>query len=65
MDITIRESFDRLHSSVREIQSKAYVYQFEVTLRQVEWAYDVWDDLLDMLPMGDNHQRTVAARRGE
>ncbi len=32
------------------------------TEQRVEWAYEVWDDLVDHLHHKDNHQRAIAAQ---
>lgn len=35
---------------------------FKITNEQVNWAYEVWDQLLEDVTAGDNHQRSRAAQ---
>ena len=34
----------------------------KLSYQPVDWAYEVWDDLLMLLEKGDNHQTTIAAQ---
>ena len=45
-----------LHSKDHERRNKAHQYFQEATREPVEWAYSVWDDLLETLRTGDNGQ---------
>jgi len=51
-----------LLSTEHERQNKAHQYFQEATKEPVEWAYMVWDDLLETLRKGDNRQRAIAAQ---
>jgi hypothetical protein len=51
-----------LHSKDHERRNKAHQYFHEATREPVEWAYSVWDDLLETLRTGDNRQRAIAAQ---
>ena len=45
-----------------ELRYQAYLALMEATEQPVDWAYDVWDDMVVMLSKGDNHQRAIAAQ---
>lgn len=51
-----------LRSTDHERQNKAHQYFQEATKEPVEWAYIVWDDLLETLRTGDNRQKAIAAQ---
>lgn len=62
MDNLIRSKFDDLRAKDHAIKNSAYYALLEITDVPVSWAYEVWDELLEMLQQGDNHQRTIAAQ---
>jgi hypothetical protein len=45
---------DRQHSAFQSLMA--------ATKEPVDWAYDVWDELLGLLKTGDNRQRAIAAQ---
>lgn len=63
MDETIREHFANVHvTSNRPVQTAAYYALLEVTEKQVDWTYDVWDELISDLTHKDNHVRSIASQ---
>ncbi len=62
MDKTIRTQLDKLHSTDRNIQGDAFKTLLTVTDKPVDWAYEAWDELLQMLTSKDNHARTIGAQ---
>jgi len=62
MDKTTRTHLDNLHSDDASVRYVAFMYVMGATAKPVPWAYDVWDDLLELLRSGDNHQRAIAAQ---
>lgn len=62
MDKLTRSHIDRIRSSDRELQNKAYFYVLNITEKPVDWAYEVWDDMLAGLTHKDNHVRAIAAQ---
>lgn len=62
MDKNTRTNLDDLHSEDRELQNKAFFYILEATDKPVNWAYEVWDDLVKNLSHKDNHERAIAAQ---
>lgn len=62
MDKTIRTNMDNIRSQDGQLQNKAYSYLMEATERPVDWAYDVWDELLEGLAHKDNHIRAISAQ---
>ena len=62
MNKTTRTNLDNLWSDDRELQNKAFLHILKVTDKPVDWAYDVWDELLENLSHPDNHNRAIAAQ---
>ena len=62
MDKTTRTNLDNLWSEDRELQNKAFFYILAATDKPVDWAYEVWDELLANLSHKDNHNRAIAAQ---
>ncbi|SDC90062.1 hypothetical protein SAMN05421663_10526 [Terribacillus halophilus] len=62
MDDQIKEAFLRSKSKDKQESYEAYLYILQVTEKQIDWAYEVWDDLLESLSDKDNHQRSRAAQ---
>ena len=62
MNKTIRTNLDNLGSEDRELQNKAFFYILETTDKRVDWAYQVWDELVASLTHKDNHRRAIAAQ---
>jgi hypothetical protein len=62
MNKTTRTNLDNLWSEDRELQNKAFPYILEVTDKPVDWAYDVWDEMMENLSHKDNHNRAIAAQ---
>lgn len=62
MDSKIRKHLDNLRSEERELQNQAFFYILEATEKPVEWAYEVWDQLVEGLSHKDNHVRAISAQ---
>lgn len=62
MNKTTRTNLDHLWSEDRALQNKAFFYILEVTDKPVDWAYDVWDEMMENLSHKDNHNRAIAAQ---
>ena len=62
MDKLTRTHLDNIHSKDRELQNKAFFYILNVTEKPVDWAYDVWDEMIAGLRNQDNHVRAIAAQ---
>jgi len=58
----IRKNLDNLWSTDRQLQNTSFSYVLELTDRPVEWAYEVWDELVENLSHKDNHNRAIAAQ---
>ncbi|MFF2887294.1 hypothetical protein [Paenibacillus sp. NPDC057967] len=62
MNKSVQTSIQHLKSTDRSLQTKAFLdLQFQ-TEEVVDWAYDVWDDLVSDLSHSDNHCRAIAAQ---
>jgi hypothetical protein len=62
MDQTTRTHVDNIRSTDKDVQNAAYAYVIEVTNQPVDWAYEVWDEMVDGLTHKDNHVRAIAAQ---
>ena len=62
MDKLTRIHLDHIQSKDKELQNKAYFFILNVTEKPVDWAYDVWDEMLASLTHKDNHVRAIAAQ---
>ena len=62
MDKITRTNLDNLWSEDREMQNKAFFHILEATDKPVDWAYNVWDEMIANLSHKDNHNRAIAAQ---
>lgn len=62
MDSDIKKEFKQLKAIDKEAQYNAYLNILKATDKEVDWAYDVWDQLIEDLTDPDNHQRSRAAQ---
>lgn len=62
MDEQVRQLFADRDSPDRNRAYEALCRLFELAGEPVEWAYDVWDDLVDELTHRDGHKRAFAAQ---
>jgi hypothetical protein len=60
--IRCKELLEDLRSSMQDRQNHAFQALLKATDSPVDWAYEVWDDLLRTLVDGDNRQRSIAAQ---
>lgn len=57
-----KQLLDDLRSSDAARQNHAFQALIKATESPVDWAYEVWDDLLRTLVDGDNRQRSIASQ---
>jgi hypothetical protein len=62
MDKNTRMTFDNLHSEDGDTRFKAMNTILKMTDERVDWAHEVWDDMLAHLRHDNNHQRAIAAQ---
>lgn len=62
MDKTIRAHLDNIRSMDAELQNKAYMALMQETEKPVDWAYEVWDELIEGLTDKDNHVRAICGQ---
>src|SRR5882762_8739457 len=55
-------NLDNLRSSDHARQDAAFQFFMRTTKEPVDWAYEVWDELLATLKEGDNRQRAIASQ---
>jgi HEAT repeat protein len=62
MNAKTRSHFASILSADRHEQGAAYSHLIEVTGKPVDWAYEVWEELLEALGHKDNRVRSIAAQ---
>ena len=62
MNKTTQANLQNLWSNDRELQNRAFLYILKATDKPVDWAYDVWDEMIEKLSDKDNHNRAIAAQ---
>nr|WP_124071697.1 hypothetical protein [Filibacter tadaridae] len=62
MDNVTQSYFDDLEAEDKEIQFEAFKNITAAIKEEVDWAYEVWDQLRDWLTDTDNHRRSRAAQ---
>jgi len=62
MDTDIRRHLDNLRSEDRDLQNQAFSHILKITEKPVDWAYEVWDQLVEGLRHKDNHVRAISAQ---
>lgn len=62
MDKTIRTNVKNIRSEDKDLQNKAYFYIVEKTDKPVDWAYEIWNEMLEGLTHKDNHVRAISAQ---
>jgi hypothetical protein len=60
MDAMMRAHFDNLSSDDGQTRYDALEALMAATNAPVDWAYEVWDDLVQRTRHPDNHQRAIA-----
>lgn len=62
MENQIKLAFEKSKSGDKDERYEAYLNILKATDEQVDWAYEVWDQLIEDLTHKDNHQRSRAAQ---
>jgi len=62
MDTLTRTNLDNLRSRDKQVQNDAFFAVLEATNQPVDWAYDVWDQMVEGLTDKDNHVRAISAQ---
>ncbi|WP_242057246.1 hypothetical protein [Pseudalkalibacillus hwajinpoensis] len=62
MNNQMKLSFEKSKTGNKDERFEAYQNILNETDRRVEWAYEVWDQLIEDLTHKDNHQRSRAAQ---
>jgi hypothetical protein len=55
-------SLDELRSNNKESQDKAFLDLSAETAKPVVWAYEVWEELVELLGDKDNRRRAIASQ---
>lgn len=51
-----------LRSREKDRQNRAFQALLEMTSERVDWAYEIWDDVLELMAKGDNRQRSIVGQ---
>ncbi|MDV2582044.1 hypothetical protein [Alkalibacillus haloalkaliphilus] len=62
MDHITKSCFKNLESRDKNLQYEAFQNIIHATNERVDWAYEVWDQLLDWLTDSDHHRRARAGQ---
>lgn len=62
MGSTVQQHLDDLHSGDNDRRNAAYAALMQATSQPVDWAYDIWDEIVRSLSDEDNHVRAIAAQ---
>jgi hypothetical protein len=62
MNQTIQTQIENIRSKDPDLQNKAYNYILNLTDKPVDWAYEVWDEMVEGLTHKDNHVRAISAQ---
>ena len=62
MDEITRTHLINIRSADKVLQNAAYFAILEATDKTVDWAYDIWDEMLAGLTHKDNHVRSICAQ---
>lgn len=60
MNNKVRESIDNLASTDDKIRLAALQTILNITENQVDWVYEVWNELIDKLSHENSYQRSIA-----
>ena len=62
MDKSIRTQIDNIRSEDGDAQNKAFIDIINLTDKPVDWAHEVWDEMIYGLTDKDNHVRAISAQ---
>ena len=62
MEVHIQRHIDAIQSGDAELQGQSFQTLVKATAEPVEWAYEVWDQLLRLLKHEDNRCRAITAQ---
>ena len=62
MDSITQNHYDALRSTDKDQQNSAFFALLAAADTPVEWAYEVWDELVNLLHHKDNHLRAIASQ---
>lgn len=62
MDSTTRTHWNNLQSTDGDLRYTAFMALLTATDKRVDWAYEVWDELLANLRHANSHQRAIATQ---
>ncbi|ALC82761.1 MULTISPECIES: hypothetical protein [Bacillus] len=62
MDSITKSYFENLEAKDKSLQLEAFQNIMDATKGKVDWAYEVWDQLIEWLTDPDNHRRSRAAQ---
>lgn len=58
----VQQNLDDIRSPDKELQGRAYQALIEATDQPVDWAYEIWDQVVADLQHEDNRTRSIASQ---
>ncbi len=58
----LEQTLADLHSKNKNVQDTSFTTLMTASKEQVDWAYEVWDELVKTLSSKDNRQRAIASQ---
>lgn len=62
MNDLLQQHIRNLRGKDRKQQGASFQELMKLTDEPVDWAYEIWDDLVDLLATGNNRARSIAAQ---
>ena len=62
MNKITRANFKNIYSEDKELQYEAFLYLLDATAKPVDWAYEVWDEMVASLSHKNNRVRAIASQ---
>ncbi len=62
MNKEIQTQVENIRSHDAQVQNRAYAFLMAATEKPVDWGYDAWEDLVEMLTDKDNHVRAISSQ---
>lgn len=62
MNKAIQANFVNIYSEDRALQNTAFMNLLEITEEPVDWAYEIWDEMVESLSHKNNCVRAIASQ---
>ncbi|MET0299667.1 MAG: hypothetical protein ABW036_07890, partial [Flavitalea sp.] len=62
MSPEVTAEFVKIYSGYNDLRQKAFQNLLAATESEVDWVYEVWDDVVKLAGDKDNHLRTISVQ---